>query len=543
MSDDQPWRNLRLPDAEAGPAGNHAYYNKSWALVIGINDYEGRRLVNARNDAEKFAALLKEKYGFEEVISLLDKDASRENILRYLWEDLKDRVGAEDRLIIFFAGHGESQPSKDGKRIGYIIPQDARKGTIIDHIKMNELREACDIIPAKHILIILDCCFSGVAAIATCWRGKTDETPPKKLNDAYLRKLTEKKAYQIMTAGEVDQPTPDSSLTPGHSAFTAALLDGLRGDADSDGNGLITATELYNYIQPRVLSETSKDGAKGQMPFLDYIKGSDIYHPGNFVFLLPNVALDQREEKKSNKVNYEGDELKEGHWLKEIKDKFPIIAIFLIMVIAAIYIIHPFPPNPPDIAENAYSPPDIDPNMPEDLILTYSSIQEMVWDENFEDALNALDDISEMYPEYNKTTSFEKGWALNKKGYWEAFNHPEEANNTFEMAWKELENAAAADPNNHISPPNVFIFNEKANTYYYKANASKDPYYYGLAIKWNNAAIKLDPYRDFVWHDRGRIMLDQNKCEEAIEAFDKAIQLNPSDTESKDLKEEAIQCA
>lgn len=345
MSDEQATRNLRLANVELSPMGQHAYYQKSWAVVIGINDYEGRPLKNARNDAEAFASLLKEKYGFEEVISLLDKDASRENILRYLREDLRDRVGDEDRLIIFFAGHGESQPSKGSGRIGYIIPQDARKDTLIDHIDMDELRKACDRIPAKHILIILDCCFSGVAAITTGLRGKNDEKPPKKLNDLYLRKLTEKKAYQIMTAGDVDQSIRDSGCVPGHSAFTAALLDGLRGDADRDSNGLITATELFDYVQPRVSCETSADGAEGQMPFLDYIRGGDIYHPGNFVFLLPNAILDQREENKKNrlqKISYDQNK-KPLH--QDILEKSMVIVAALILSLIIINSIHPIFPN------------------------------------------------------------------------------------------------------------------------------------------------------------------------------------------------------
>lgn len=333
MSDEQTSRNLRLPDVEISPAGRHAYYQKSWALVIGINDYEGRPLKNARNDAEAVAALLKKKYGFDEVISLLDKDASRENILHYLMEDLVDRVDRDDRLIIFFAGHGESQPSKDGGRIGYIVPQNARKGTLIDLIKMNELRESCDSIPAKHILIILDCCFSGVAAITYNPRGE-QEKPPKKLTDAFMRKLIEKNAYQIMTAGDVDQSTPDSSLTPGHSAFTAALLDGLRGDADRDDNGLITATELFDYVQQRVYSETSADGAEGQMPFLNYIRTGDVYHPGNFVFLLPNATLDRREENKDNKGEKIISDQNKNSLQKDIIQKSPVIVgIFILSLI------------------------------------------------------------------------------------------------------------------------------------------------------------------------------------------------------------------
>jgi len=50
-----------------------------------------------------------------------------------------------------------------------------------------------------------------------------------------------------------------------------------------------------------------------------------------------------------------------------------------------------------------------------------------------------------------------------------------------------------------------------------------------LAIEWKNAAIQVDPNMDFVWFDKGLILLEEERCKEAIEAFDKAIQLNPND--------------
>ena len=559
MPDDSISRNLRLPDAVISPAGPQAYYEKSWALVIGINDYEGMRLGNARNDAEAVAALLKEKYGFDEVISLLDKDASRENILRYLREDLRDRVGDEDRLIIFFAGHGESQPSKGGGRIGYIIPQDARKDTSIDHIDMDELRKACDRIPAKHILIILDCCFSGVAAITSRIRGKPEQSP-KKLTDMYLRKLTEKKSYQIMTAGDVDQPIRDSGCVPGHSAFTAALLDGLRGDADRDNNGLITATELYDYIQPRVSCETSADGAEGQMPFLDYIKGVDIYHPGNFVFMLPNIMVSNGDEERKDGMQSDGqrkdgmrsDALSrkvENRYSNMIEKRLPILAAVIVLILALVTVnyFYPFFPVPPPDGninqiqtDTPYSPSEPSqekqPDMPADLVNSYSRINSLVEKGEFINALDIINNVIEKYPEYNEYNYLLKGWALNKKGFYDKQSNSEDADNTFAEAIDALELAYALDPKNEKDPPNVYILNEKGNTYHYLGK-------YDLAIEWNNAAIEMDPNMDFVWFDRGLIFLDQKRCKEAIEAFDRAIQLNPDDTQSKDLRERAIQCA
>lgn len=187
--------------------------------------------------------------------------------------------GSNDRLIFFFAGHGTTGRGQ----LGYIIPQDADKGKYSQYIGMEDLRLVCHEIPAKHIFIILDCCFSGVAALSA----KADLQSPEQIDDGYLTKATEHKAWQILTAGADDELVADGGVCPGHSPFMGALLDGLRGEADENKDNLITALELNNYIQSRVSRETTKYGAKGQMPFFNYIAGSDL---GNFVFLLPGYG-------------------------------------------------------------------------------------------------------------------------------------------------------------------------------------------------------------------------------------------------------------
>ena len=117
-------------------------------------------------------------------------------------------------------------------------------------------------------------------------------------------------------------------------------------------------------------------------------------------------------------------------------------------------------------------------------------------------------------------------------------NRSEEAKDTFDEALRALDFAYALDPSNKDSPPNVFILNEKGNAY-----QGMGPKYYNLAIEEKDAAIKVDPTRDFVWFDKGYLLLEQNRCKEAIKAFDGAIQLNPTDSRSTNLREKAIQCA
>jgi len=259
-------------------------YAKSWALVVGINEYQSRhnRLVNAVNDARAVARVLRDTHGFEEVHTLYDEEATRYAIMSWLRDELPACTHEHDRLIFFFAGHGITQPTRGGKR-GYLVPADAEVGKYGNYIEMRELLFACDTIPAKHIFLILDCCFSGVAAVAS----RADPPPtPLEVNDSYLRRITEKHAWQILTAGDTDDQVADSGLRTKHSVFTGVLLDGLTGEADQNGDGLMTVTDLAAYVKPQVARQSEVLIGRGQMPFYSYVVGSG---QGEFAFLLPDV--------------------------------------------------------------------------------------------------------------------------------------------------------------------------------------------------------------------------------------------------------------
>ena len=262
-----------------------ALYEQSWAVIVGINDYGGQftHLANARNDAQAIADLLQNTYGFEDdhVFLLLGEDATRNAILEWLRDKLPEKAGPNDRVIFFFAGHGTTRESGRGHRRGYLIPYGARRGRYSDYVDMSELHDACGWIPAKHIFLILDCCFSGVAAVAS---RAEPSAPPHEINEFYLKRITQRPAWQILTAGDTDDLAADSGIRPGHSAFTSALLAGLEGMADQNNDGLITASELANHIKPEVTGET--EGR--QSPFFNYLRGSG---QGDFVFLKPGQEI------------------------------------------------------------------------------------------------------------------------------------------------------------------------------------------------------------------------------------------------------------
>ena len=97
--------------------------------------------------------------GFQ-VQDLYDKDATKRNILEQSFAALAKTVAADDRVLVYFAGHGHTTTDAWGDN-GFIVPWG---GTLDpDFISMDELRVA-SATPnlARHQLFIMDSCYSGI---------------------------------------------------------------------------------------------------------------------------------------------------------------------------------------------------------------------------------------------------------------------------------------------------------------------------------------------------------------------------------------------
>ncbi|HNQ51491.1 MAG TPA: caspase family protein [Candidatus Omnitrophota bacterium] len=219
-----------------------SFYRKSWAIVIGINKYNvWPPLEYAVRDAQAVAVKLRES-GFDEVIEILDKDATRERILTVLGAELPRTVGADDRVLIFFAGHGQTETLPDGRDQGYIIPVD---GDITNYfttaISMQQVREISGRVQAKHILYVMDACYSG--------QGFTRSFGIEPTVNGYLQKITSLRSVQMITAGGKKEQAVE---VQGHGLFTQYFLRGLDGEADRDNDRIVTASELGAYLMPQV---------------------------------------------------------------------------------------------------------------------------------------------------------------------------------------------------------------------------------------------------------------------------------------------------
>ncbi|MDH5181087.1 MAG: polysaccharide deacetylase family protein, partial [Gammaproteobacteria bacterium] len=158
--------NVKKP---AAPVVKTGLYRESWAVVIGVDKYtHWPKLRYAVNDAKGIKEVLVNKFGFktENIFTLYDEQATRDNILSLFHDKLGDSglVQKEDRVMIFYAGHGATRKLHSGRELGYIIPVDAdNKNYFGQSISMTNISDISEAIPAKHLFFVMDSCYSGMA--------------------------------------------------------------------------------------------------------------------------------------------------------------------------------------------------------------------------------------------------------------------------------------------------------------------------------------------------------------------------------------------
>jgi uncharacterized caspase-like protein/peptidoglycan/xylan/chitin deacetylase (PgdA/CDA1 family) len=299
-------RDFSVSRARKGAASDATVttgYEKSWAIVIGIDDYaKWPRLEYASHDAQAIADTLTGQFGFpsSQVIVLKNQQATRNNILAAFHDRLADeRTGKNDRVFVFFAGHGATRQLASGRDLGYIIPVDSDPNEFAtDAIAMTDIQNIAESMQAKHVMFVMDACYSGLGL-----------TRAGASSSAFLRENARRSARQMLTAGGADQQVADSGPN-GHSVFTWVLLQALGGKGDLNGDGLITGTELAAYVAPAVSAVSQQTPAFGSLP------GSQ---GGEFVFQVP----DSQEFLNADTDQLSADAIALNHRVEAVQEAKP----------------------------------------------------------------------------------------------------------------------------------------------------------------------------------------------------------------------------
>ena len=124
---------------------------------MGVNDYvHASPLGYAANDAKAVAEVLQQRFAFdaENIHVLLNRDATRTAIHKAFLDFSGQATHIDDRLLVFFAGHGHTERSRRGD-VGYLVPCDGNPSDLSTLLRRDTLTRDADLIDAKHILVTL----------------------------------------------------------------------------------------------------------------------------------------------------------------------------------------------------------------------------------------------------------------------------------------------------------------------------------------------------------------------------------------------------
>ncbi len=244
-------------------------YKESHALLIGISEYDNGwdDLSGVKEDIPAVKRAL-ERHSFEveveENLTGQQLEAAIKKFIRKYGEE------HNNRLLIYFAGHGHTIITSRGVKLGYLVPRDApRPSTDMGKFKevavsMSAVEDYALQIESKHALFVFDSCFAGTIFDIT-----RAAHPPVIVN------MVGQPVRQFITAGGADE------VVPNRSVFREQFVEGLGGAADLDGDGYITGSELGMFLKVKVSNYTK--GA--QTPQWGTLRNSKL-DKGDFVFQL-----------------------------------------------------------------------------------------------------------------------------------------------------------------------------------------------------------------------------------------------------------------
>jgi hypothetical protein len=242
----------RVIDLPAGGAPQRRLY----LLTIGIDAYGGGfpSLRYAGSDAQAMEQLLRGlapskgapayEIHAENVIGSANDPATRVRI-----HDAFTRLaqaGPDDAVVISYAGHGYT----DARGRFALVPSDAASHdgqpdpkTLIT---AGDLAEWLAPVDAGEIAFIIDACHSAASVSSGGFK-------PGPMGDPGLGQLAYDKGIRILAASQPDQYAMELTSF-GHGLLTYALLQGAKGAADLDHNGVVRLDELLQYARDSLQS-------------------------------------------------------------------------------------------------------------------------------------------------------------------------------------------------------------------------------------------------------------------------------------------------
>lgn len=254
---------------------------EKYALLIGIDNYKSpkiRDLQYSEADTRYLRDILYKFARFERnnTTVLLGSEATYARIKKEIYE-LGRKAKKDDLVFFYYSGHGTRVPDTDGNEEDGMdeafCPYETEVNDPSTVILDDELGHWFRRVKSEKIVIVLDCCFSGGAAGralendhakglemagSTASRGLLNKDA-----ELYAEDLSGQNKF-IMTAAAADEQSYENPKL-GHGIFTYYIGEAIRGNADFDGDRLITSAEIFQYTKTKTI-EFVKSINKKQTP-------------------------------------------------------------------------------------------------------------------------------------------------------------------------------------------------------------------------------------------------------------------------------------
>jgi WD40 repeat protein len=248
--------------------------SRVYAVVVGVSEYQDakRRLDYAAKDAKDLADFFEKnpmRFGEAKVVRCIDKDATRETILKA--KEVLQQAGVDDLVIVFFAGHGLLDKDLDYQfaSVDVDFGDPAKRG-----VAYAEIEGLLDGIKARRKLLLMDTCHSGevdkeevlAAGPHKVTEGMVQARGFRGVDVRQARLGTNHSAelmremftdlrrgtgvVAVAAAGGLQYALESKEWQNG--VFTYALLRGLGGAADKNKDGKVQVSELRDYVLEEV---------------------------------------------------------------------------------------------------------------------------------------------------------------------------------------------------------------------------------------------------------------------------------------------------
>ncbi len=236
------WLAAGLAAAGLWAVPSHAYADDGHrvALVIGISSYERLpkdiALDTARSEAVNLAQSLERDGGYDKVRLLTDASATVKNLDSALREQIPADVGPNDSFLLYFVGHGVGADFGEPRILLYDTDPDALDATSMSLATLSALVEKY--VHCKGFVVAFDAAHTGTLNNLALLGPTGDDWPGRGRSSLV-----------------VSAAAPRQTGRPG--IFAGAFLDGVAGRADDNHDGLVTGSELNNYLVRVVPDSTS----------------------------------------------------------------------------------------------------------------------------------------------------------------------------------------------------------------------------------------------------------------------------------------------